>query len=315
MSRFSFGDIATFSDCRMKYDNIRPFRGRKEYGHARSLSRKDRRPNRITIRPLYKDKNGVTKDCFKDGEATGFACKLYNTDIVTYWNDGRIVIDTWASRITEDFAKACLPTTFHAWFTAPSPLIGVKLQKLPEGFKPAPSWREPRRYWQVSNSMTFIPTNNPYVLYEPAPEQRIDRFDNYRDNGKATTRELKQTRYHEFKDWLVVMAGLGGKMPDRPTTYSRISDWRGFLEAGHAAWVTLINNRHYIYGQHEHVPFMPYGKQRERVGTLKVGAILSACVNDIMFCVPDRVVVESYDYVDGLDKAYRVVKSYGRSRK
>lgn len=314
MSRFAWR-VSSFADAQYRYERTKPFRGWKIFGHERTLSRKDRRPHRVTIRPVFiSPETGTQKNCFEPEKTTGYALKLYNTDVVTYWNDGRIVIKPWSSRITEDFASACLPDDFHPKFAGPASMIGVYMHTLTEAIQRRPSWRQPHRYWLISNEMTFIRGNNGHTHYEPSPDTRIDQFENYRDNGKATSRELKKTRYHEFKDWLVVVAGLSGKMLDRPTTYLPIGDWCGFLEAGHAAWITLINNRYYIYGQHDDTPFQSHQQRRERAGTLKVGMILSACVSDIMSCVPDRVYVESYDYIDGLDRAYRVVKSYGRSR-
>ena len=85
--------VTSFTEAEIKYNSVKPIRG-KEHADIRPLG--DRRAQHMRILKIDNDT---------------YACRLYNTDVVTYKRDGTIELYTngWDTQSTRKFMNACLP--------------------------------------------------------------------------------------------------------------------------------------------------------------------------------------------------------------
>lgn len=90
--------VRSFTDAETKYHNITPIRG-----------------NANDIRPIG-DRRAQHMRIVKLDNGDAFACRLYNTDVVTYHRDGRVVLNTggWDTMSTANFLHSCLPYGWYA---------------------------------------------------------------------------------------------------------------------------------------------------------------------------------------------------------
>jgi hypothetical protein len=89
--------ITSFNEAEIKYNSVKPIRG-KERDDIRPLG--DRRAQHMRILKIDNDT---------------YACRLYNTDVVTYYRDGTIEVSTngWDTSSTANFASACLSSRYR----------------------------------------------------------------------------------------------------------------------------------------------------------------------------------------------------------
>lgn len=85
--------ITSFKEAETKYNETKPIRG-KEHMDIRPIG--DRRAQHMRILKIDNDT---------------YACRLYNTDVVTYKRDGTVELYTngWDTQSTRKFMNACLP--------------------------------------------------------------------------------------------------------------------------------------------------------------------------------------------------------------
>lgn len=88
--------VTSFQDAQTKYNNTKPIRGR-EHDDIRPLGKRSAQHMRIVK---------INDDAY--------ACRLYRTDVVTYYRDGTIEVSTggWDTSSTANFASACLPVRY-----------------------------------------------------------------------------------------------------------------------------------------------------------------------------------------------------------
>ena len=91
--------VDSFFAAESKYNNTKPIRG-KEWQDIRPLGKRSAQHMRIVK---------INDDAY--------ACRLYNTDVVTYYRDGRVEVTTggWDTQSTRAFMQACLPWRYSAY--------------------------------------------------------------------------------------------------------------------------------------------------------------------------------------------------------
>jgi len=129
-------------------------------------------------------------------EENRIVCRLYNTDVVTWYKDGSLSIVPWASKLSDAFASQFLPASLQPYFNcALGACLSVDglLYKIDGVINLHRRRRRGNYLWTVTS-----PT-------EPFEKWGYDR--------KATKRILENSRYMEFHDWIIAVKRMGSVFP------------------------------------------------------------------------------------------------------
>lgn len=112
MSISDFARIRSYDDAAAYFEKTKPVRGYTKETHGVPL--KTNRRNLHTMMLRYDGKNDV------------YMCRLYRTDVVKFYKDGRMGVDTgyFHSNSTNTFANAFLPVWLYASTFGSKPVIG-----------------------------------------------------------------------------------------------------------------------------------------------------------------------------------------------
>lgn len=167
--------MESYSDAKEAFDRITPVRGRdaseRPAAHRNNWS--------LTLREVTTDRGGQQHHCY--------VLRFYRTDIVTFWDDGQIDLEVYASMSTNRIVNSVF------------------------------AWSDMATYWKdgyLQNSVTKVGSRiyntpervsilNGEVIAGAVP------FETPRVDRKALNAALKQTKFAEFKLWLETQKRLG----------------------------------------------------------------------------------------------------------
>lgn len=220
----------------LHYEQIKPWRG---------SSPKDPRPlsgnrnRQMTIRKL------------DDG---ALACRLYNTDVVTFHPNGAIELQTYSSRTTDDFANALMGS--NGIQTLFNSSIG-QLVVVPS-WEHDPSKSDPRgdvytgarRIYNIGSGSFLSP--DPRGGWRVEDSEPITRW--VRDKAQAKEAMELHTNFHDYTIWYRAICAMG-QLPERivemnynntaPKAFAKceLSDERlvELLDTGPDQWLTLAS--------------------------------------------------------------------------
>jgi len=146
-------------------------------------------------RPLGR-RSQRTKWLVRHGDEA-FSCRLHNTDVMTFHKDGRLVVNPWESKTTNDFFNAIVPGAVHAAFTCP---LGAMLW--------VGSWRSPDlRGYLIGTTITVHRVDGAWVLHpDSVPPRPIE---NYNAEQKQMRAAAKASGFSDFLAWVKASAAMG----------------------------------------------------------------------------------------------------------
>lgn len=207
MSFSQFTDLPRihgYASALKHYDSIKPLRGRTEDVRPLCNTTTGRRKKHLRILPTTYD--GLP----------AMACRLHNTDVVTYVSDGRVVIDNdYPSMSTNSFASGVLPYGF-----------GVSIYR-------GRTWvfQSSNAYWiptraklemkQYDNGIGWYPVK-PHIFYR------------HLANRKVLSAFTKQ--YKPFADHCLNVIKLLGASVEADKEYYRTPDAQVLRDASREGW-------------------------------------------------------------------------------
>lgn len=209
-----------------------------------------RKKRRVNIRML------------RDGSV---ACRLHNTDVVTYHPDNRMTLVPWASVSTDEFANRLLRwTNINTYFKQGILRVGGKIYRA-----------------TGTITLAYNPDTKGYAIIS-APEP----FTSYTVNRKEANAVLKEHNYKAFANWVRMLAVSGVQFePNRrcaiidvPRYLADRAEWESLLSVSYhwhtrgkiAVDVTLSNVRYALYQDNPQVydsvtvPYLTEWKEVER---------------------------------------------------
>jgi hypothetical protein len=168
--------LSTYSDALRFWENAATWRGES---NERILD--SRKKRRVNIRQL------------RDGS---IACRLYNTDVVTYHPDNSMTIESWASVSTDEFANRLLGrTNVNTSFN--TGIIKVR------GVQGEPDKPYPDKFYRAIDTieLAYNPDTKGYaVTSTPEPFEIVTL------NKTEANKVLKAHDYKAFAGWVRMMA-------------------------------------------------------------------------------------------------------------
>ena len=207
-------DIKSFHDyesASQAWARIKPWRGESE--HAERTLDPYRRSRNWTIRRLH------------DGT---IACKLYQTDVVTYHPNGEVTIVPYGLQSTDQFMRQVGPAHLSGHFNANPSVFLVSVHDTHDWHK--------RLAYRATQATTFRPD----LEHRWVPTTAVTPWVDCKLNRKRGNKVLKDTRYLEFEAWAkaarsMLSAEYRGhqRHPDR-------SELLSILAAGPTEWEQIL---------------------------------------------------------------------------
>lgn len=154
------------------------------------------------------------------------ACRLHQTDVVTYHPDNSITLCSWSSMSTNDFAYAILPRGIYPRFTLPATSVEYRDVGLRECI-----------YVRADKPLTFTPLEGCWkLLTETAPYQR------YSINRKRMNAARKESGLADFEAWLAAYVSMNGVQYGNQRYFmGHSAEMLGALKQGAAGWQSLVD--------------------------------------------------------------------------
>lgn len=200
-------ELRSYDHAVQKFEAIKPWRG----------SGPDE------MKPLHPDRTwrrfGIVKET--DGS---IACRLWNTDCVEWHPDNSITIRTWASRSTNAFVNAIVPTGINADFCHDDCMVWIDVfERYDDG-----SCKSETRGYSVPHSIRLkrsIHGDRFWVLHEDSHPPKT--FTNYSVNRAHAKEVRKALGLEGLQTWLAAVASMEKQKKRKPfqsANYKYLSD-------------------------------------------------------------------------------------------
>lgn len=230
----SFPDmISGYDAARMRWERVKPWRGLTGEHDPRPLSA------HRSAKTARRNKHMSIRKC-KTGE---FACRLYDTDVVVYYPNGQISLDTWPSKTTDAFANMLLAGTGirTAFNSGLGRLVHVDSWEFEEGSGFDVSME---RTYNIGAGSYFTP--DPRGGWKVETPEPIETWK--RDPDEAREARAEYPMLGNFEIWYLALNRLGQlpkqSVDQRAFSKCRISNGEivRLLEGTMADWITLASH-------------------------------------------------------------------------
>ncbi|MDR3427774.1 hypothetical protein [Silvimonas sp.] len=200
-----FASIPTYADAVRHWETMKPWRGYTDEYNPRPLSNRTnmRRKKHVSIRKMPGDV---------------FACKLFNTDCVTYYPNGDVQVmagGMYGSVSTNQFVNTLLGRHVTAQFAGREPVLWV--------FSPE------RRGYRADDGCIML-TRDSCGGLTLSPDHKIVPFEWPTVNRSWAAVAVKEYHLKEFKDFLTARVHFG--RPDHDDPYYGGQDMLRLLREG-----------------------------------------------------------------------------------
>ena len=206
----SMHSLQSYKDARYEWETTEPWKN----GDFNERPLDGRRKKHMTIRI---------------GAAEEVICKLYHTDVVTYYPDGIIELVSYSTGSTDEFANTLLPSGIRTSFTKNMVLLNG------QGWwtsGPATRVYQTNRHFRVKQ--------NPDGMWVPVEGQEIEPFEKLVVNRKRAKEALAKYNFADFQAWVIGYDGMNQKdsLEGRGLNYlMRDMSLVDFMAGGPAVWL------------------------------------------------------------------------------
>jgi hypothetical protein len=206
--------LQSYADAKYEWETTDPWR--KDTSGEKPID--DRRKHHMTIRI---------------GDAGEVRCKLYRTDVVTYYPNGIIELEPYNTGSTNEFANRLLPNGVKVDFVK-----GVVMLNF-------------RGYWEPDENTRVYRCNDNFRvkkvgdLWSLAEDQKILQWEKPTVNRARAKVALAKYDFARLQAWVIGYDGLRLADLEKGDEVSRITEWDlpEFMRAGPSEWINYAWRR------------------------------------------------------------------------